>query len=127
MDHSPVSSPLLSSSPLNSPLNRTPVRKTNHSSVEPRHSKDANSGGSNTSSGSSTPRLPRVDLDTLYSASDSESVTSSQGIGTCKKQSSVPTFPDLDFLSEVVEGYDDMEEDTNKAKEMLVHLQNLVS
>ena len=99
------------------------MRKTNFSSAESRH-KDANSGGSNVSSGTSTPRLPHSDFDLLQSVSDSESVASSQGPN---KKNSTTTFSELDFLPEVIEGYDEMEGDMNQAKEMLLHLQNLVS
>lgn len=125
LDISPGTSPVLSSSPLNTPLNRTPVKKMSRpSSAESRHNKDAGSGGSNVSSGTSTPKLPQRDLDMLQSASDSESVASSVGPS---KNNNRNTFPNLEFLREVTEGYDDMEEDTNSAKEMLLHLQNLVS
>lgn len=122
---SPSNTPILSSSPLNSPLNRTPIKKVNRqSSAEVRHDKDTGSGGSNHSSGSSTPKLPRQDSDTLQSMSDSESVISFHGLS---RNNNTGIFPNLEFLREVTEGYDDMEEDTSNVKEMLLHLQNLVS
>lgn len=125
MDVSPGTSPILSASPLNTPLNRTPIRKTSRpsSAESSRRDKDNGSDGSNVSSGSATPRLPHRDLETLHSASDSESV-SGKDPGNNDYTS---TFRDLEFLREVTEGYDSMEEDTNSAKEMLLHLQNLVS
>lgn len=116
-------SPLQSSSPLNTPVVQTPVRKMTFAS-EPRHSKDPNSGGSNASSGRSTPRLPHRDLDMLQSVSDTESVASSHSV---KKKTSSSAIPDLNFLPEVIEGYDDMEEEVNATKDMLLHLQTLVS
>lgn len=125
MDVSPGTSPSLSASPLNTPLNRTPVRKTSRpsSAESSRRDKDNGSDGSNVSSGSATPRLPHRDLETLQSASDSESL-SGKDPGSNDHTS---TLRDLEFLREVTEGYDSMEEDTNSAKEMLLHLQNLVS
>ena len=89
-----------------------------------RRDKDNGSDGSNASSGSATPRLPHRDLETLQSASDSESV-SFKDLGRTNNNNA-STFPDLEFLREVTEGYDSMEEDTNSTKEMLLHLQNLV-
>ena len=121
--NSPATTPTLSSSPLNTSLNKIPVRKTTYPSAESRH-KDTNSGGSNASSGTSTPRLTHSDFDLLQSVSDSESVASSQGPN---KKNSTAAFSELDFLPEVIEGYDEMEGDTNQAKEMLLHLQSLVS
>lgn len=56
--------------------------------------------------------------------SDSESVISFHGLG---RNNNTGIFPSLEFLREVTEGYDDMEEDTSNVKEMLLHLQNLVS
>lgn len=117
------SSPLQSSSSLNTPLGQTPVKKMTFPS-EPHHSKDPNSGGSNASSGRSTPRLPYRDLDMLQSISDTESIAPSH---SAKKKASSSTIPDLNFLPEVIEGYDDMEEEMNTTKDMLLHLQTLVS
>ena len=94
------------------------------SNAEVRHDKDTGSGGSNHSSGSSTPKLPRQDSDTLQSMSDSESVISFHGLS---RNNNTGIFPNLEFLREVTEGYDDMEEDTSNVKEMLLQLQNLVS
>lgn len=126
VDVSPGTSPILSASPLNTPLNRTPVRKISRpsSAESSRRDKDNGSDGSNASSGSATPRLPHRDLETLQSASDSESA-SLKDFGKANNNNA-STFPDLEFLREVTEGYDSMEEDTNSAKEMLLHLQNLV-
>ena len=125
LDVSLGNSPVLSSSPLNTPLNRTPVRKiSRQSSADSHRNKDGGSGGSNASSGSSTPVLPYRDLDMLQSISDTESVASSHGPS---KNNNNNALPELDFLPEVIEGYDEMEEDVNRAKEMLHHLQNLVS
>lgn len=121
-DSSPGSSPLRPSSPLNTPLNGTPVKKMNFP-PELRLSRDPNSGGSNASSGTSTPRLPQRDLDMLQSFSDTESVASSQGR---RKKSSACLVPELDFLPEVIEGYDDMEEEVNAAKVMIHQLQTLL-
>ena len=120
---------MLSASPLNSPLNRTPVRKISRpsSAESSRRDKDNGSDGSNVSSGSTTPRLPHRDLEILQSASDSESVSSKDLAKNNNNNNNASTFPDLEFLREVTEGYDSMEEDTNSAKEMLLHLQNLVS
>ncbi|CAH3189594.1 unnamed protein product [Porites evermanni] len=124
LDISPSNTPVLSSSPLNSPLNRTPIKKVNRqSNAEVRHDKDTGSGGSNHSSGSSTPKLPRQDSDTLQSMSDSESVISLHGLS---RNNNTGIFPNLEFLREVTEGYDDMEEDTSNVKEMLLQLQNLL-
>lgn len=124
LDVSPETSLTLSSSPLNTPLNRTPVKKMSRpSSGESRRDKDAGSGGSNHSSGSSTPKLPNRDSDALQSVSDSESVASFHGPS---KNNNAGTFPNLEFLREVTEGYDDMDEDTNNVKEMLLQLQNLL-
>ena len=119
---------MLSASPLNTPLNRTPVRKISRpsSAESSRRDKDNGSDGSNASSGSATPRLPHRDLETLQSASDSES-SSFKDLGKTNNNNNASTFPDLEFLREVTEGYDSMEEDTNSAKEMLLHLQSLVS
>ena len=91
-----------------------------------RRDKDNGSDGSNVSSGGTTPRLPHRDLELLQSASDSESV-SLKDLGKTINNNNASTFPDLEFLREVTEGYDSMEEDTNSAKETLLHLQNLVS
>ncbi|XP_078379226.1 dixin-like isoform X2 [Oculina patagonica] len=125
VDVSPGTSPLLSSSPLNTPLNRTPIRKTSRpsSADSSRRDKDNGSDGSNVSSGHTTPRLPHRDLETLQSASDSESASSKDPV---KNNNNTSSFPDLEFLREVTEGYDSMEEDTNNAKEMLLHLQSLL-
>lgn len=127
MDVSPGTSPTLSASPLNTPLHRTPVRKISRpsSAESSRRDKDNGSDGSNVSSGGTTPRLPHRDLELLQSASDSESVSFKDPGKTNNNNASM--FPDLEFLREVTEGYDSMEEDTNSAKEMLLHLQNLVS
>lgn len=127
VDVSPGTSPILSASPLNTPLNRTPVRKISRpsSAESSRRDKDNGSDGSNASSGSATPRLPHRDLETLQSASDSESA-SLKDFGKANNNNNASTFPDLEFLREVTEGYDSMEEDTNSAKEMLLHLQNLL-
>ena len=127
VDVSPGTSPTLSASPLDTPLNRTPVRKISRpsSAESSRRDKDNGSDGSNASSGCATPRLSHRDLETLQSASDSESV-SFKDLGKTNNNNT-STFPDLEFLREVTEGYDSMEEDTNSTKEMLLHLQNLVS
>lgn len=125
LDISPANTPILSSSPLNSPLNRTPIKKVNRSSsAEVRHDKDTGSGGSNHSSGSSTPKLPLQDSDTVQSMSDSESVISFHGLS---RNNNTGIFPNIEFLRELTEGYDDMEEDAGNVKEMLVQLQSLVS
>lgn len=101
------------------------MKKVNRpSNAEVRQDKDTGSGGSNHSSGSSTPKLPRQDSDTLQSTSDSESVISFHGLS---RNNNTGIFPNLEFLREVTEGYDDMEEDTSNVKEMLLQLQNLVS
>ena len=124
IDASPGSSPLLSASPLNTPLNRTPVRKISRpSSAESRHDKDNGSDGSNVSSGATTPRLQHRDLAALQSMSDSESILSKD----LSRNSYSSTFPNLEFLQEVTEGLENMEDETNTVKETLLHLQNLVS
>lgn len=56
--------------------------------------------------------------------SDSESVISFHALS---RNNNTGIFANLEFLREVTEGYDDMEEDTSNVKEMLLHLQNLVS
>lgn len=123
IDASPGSSPLLSASPLNTPLNRTPVRKISRpSSAESRHDKDNGSDGSNVSSGATTPRLQHRDLAALQSMSDSESILSKD----LSRNSHSSTFPNLEFLQEVTEGLENMEDETNTVKETLLHLQNLL-
>lgn len=127
MDASSGATPTLSASPLNSPLNRTPVRKISRpsSAESSKRDKDNGSDGSNASSGCTTPKLSHRDLEILQSASDSESVCS-KDLGKNNNNNN-STIPDLEFLREVTEGYDSMEEDTNNAKEILLQLQNLVS
>lgn len=129
MDASSGATPTLSASPLNSPLNRTPVRKISRpsSAESSKRDKDNGSDGSNASSGCTTPKLSHRDLEILQSASDSESVSSKDLGKNNINNNNTSTFPDLEFLREVTEGYDSMEEDTNNAKEMLLQLQNLVS
>ena len=125
VDVSPGTSPTLSASPLNTPFNRTPVRKISRpSSAEFRHDKDNGSDGSTVSSGGTTPKLSHRDLETLHSVSDDSESVSSKDPG---KNNNTSAFPNLEFLREVSEGYDSMEEDTSSTKEMLLHLQSLVS
>ena len=124
VDASPGSSPLLSASPLNTPLNRTPIRKISRpSSAESRPDKDNGSDGSNVSSAATTPRLQHRDLAALHSMSDSESILSKD----VARNSHSSTFPNFEFLQEVTEGLENMEDETNSVKETLLHLQNLVS
>ena len=110
-------------SPLNTPLNRTPVRKTNRPASGERHEKDSWTDSSGHSSGHTTPRLQHRDLETLYSISDSES--SSYKASRNRKSSN--NSPSVEFLHELTEGYDSMNEELCNTKEMLQHLQQLVS